>query len=140
MQEDHTATKPNYQILGGSAVFILLSLCLGLSEVPFKKEAIFLGSLSIIGYLMRSIMVGLDPLKKREILSIALIIFIFRAMPTIGAGASWWQIDVLGFVRGLSLAPCWQISSLLAIVGLLALRSWMSRRPNPISGGLPVDL
>ena len=26
-----------------------------------------------------------------------MIIFVFRAMPTAGAGASWWQIDVLQF-------------------------------------------
>ncbi len=130
LQENRVATKPNYQILGGSAAFILLSLALGLSEFPFKKEAIFLGSLAIIGYLMHSIMAGLAPLKKREIVGIALIIFIFRAMPTIGAGASWWQIDVLGFDEAF-FGTLRQISSILAIVGLLALRSWMSRRPIP---------
>jgi hypothetical protein len=130
LRQDDAATQPNYQILGGSAVFILLSLCLGLSEFPFKKEIIFSGSLAIIGYLMRSIMLELDPFKKREIIGIALIIFVFRAMPTIGAGASWWQIDVLGFDEAF-FGTLRQISSILAVVGLLALRSWMSRRPIP---------
>ncbi len=79
---------------------------------------------------MHSIMQGLDPLKKREIVGIALIIFVFRAMPTIGAGASWWQIDVLNFDEAF-FGTLRQISSILAIVGLLALRSWMIRRPIP---------
>ncbi len=130
LRQDDAVTQPNYQILGGSAVFILLSLSLGLSEFPFKKEVIFSGSLAIIGYLMHSIMLKLEPLKRREILGIALIIFIFRAMPTIGAGASWWQIDVLRFDEAF-FGTLRQISAILAIVGLLALRSWMSRRPIP---------
>lgn len=129
-QQDHAAIKPNYQILGGSAVFVLLSLFLGLSDVSFKKEAIFLGSLAVIGYLMRSILKDLDPLKKQEIVGIALIIFVFRAMPTIGAGASWWQIDVLQFDEAF-FGTLRQISSILAIVGLFALRGWMSRSPIP---------
>jgi hypothetical protein len=130
LRQDDATTQPNYQILGGSAVFILLSLSLGLSDFPFKKEVIFSGSLAIIGYLMRSIMLELDPLKKREIIGIAIIIFIFRAMPTIGAGASWWQIDVLRFDEAF-FGTLRQISSILAIIGLLALRSWMIRRPIP---------
>ncbi|MGB3211276.1 MAG: hypothetical protein WBB19_11270 [Desulforhopalus sp.] len=130
LQEDHGAIKPNYHILVGSIVFVVLSLGLGLSDFDFKKEAIFIGSLTVIGYLMYSIMKGLDPFKRREIVGIALIIFIFRATPTIGAGASWWQIDVLQFDEAF-FGTLRQISSLLAIVGLLALRSWMSRRPIP---------
>ncbi len=129
-RQDHTAIQPDYRILGGSAVFVLVSVFFGLSEIDGKKEIIFLGSLAIIGYLMHSLMQGLDSRKKREIVSIALIIFIFRAMPTIGAGASWWQIDVLHFDEAF-FGTLRQISSILAIVGLFALRSWMSKRPIP---------
>lgn len=125
-----TMIKPNYQILGGSAVFVLLSILLGLSAFSFKKEAIFIGSLSVIVYLMHSLMKELDSARKREIVGIAVIIFIFRAMPTIGAGASWWQIDVLNFDEAF-FGTLRQISSILAIVGLFALRSWMTRRPIP---------
>ncbi|MGW8195049.1 MAG: hypothetical protein ACWGOX_12370 [Desulforhopalus sp.] len=130
LQQDHAAVKPNFHILGGSAVFVLLSIFLGLSDFHFKKEAIFLGSFAVICYLMNSIMKELDPLKKREIVGIAVIIFIFRAMPTVGAGASWWQIDVLHFDEAF-FGTLRQISSILAIVGLFALRGWMSRSPIP---------
>lgn len=129
-RQGHAVTKPNYRILGGSAVFVLLSVLLGLSDIDWKKEVIFLGSLAVIGYLMHSIMRGLDSRKKREIVGIALIIFIFRAMPTIGAGASWWQIDVLNFDEAF-FGTLRQISSILAVVGLVALRGWMSRSSIP---------
>ena len=121
---------PNWYILGGSAAFVVLSLVLGLSELGFKKEAIFLGSLGVIGYLMQIILRDLDREKRLEIVGIAVIVFVFRAMPGFGAGASWWQIDVLGFDEAF-FGTLRQISSLLVIVGLFGLRGWMSRRPIP---------
>ena len=121
---------PNWYILGGSGAFVVLSLMLGLSELEFKKETIFLGSLGVIGYLMHIILRDLDREKRREIVGIAVIVFVFRAMPGFGAGASWWQIDVLGFDEAF-FGTLRQISSLLVIVGLFALRGWMSRRPLP---------
>lgn len=128
--EDTVETQPNYHILAGSALFVLISVVLGLSELNWKKEVIFLASLGIICYLMHSVLQDLRPEKRREIFSIALIIFVFRAMPNIGAGASWWQIDVLGFDEAF-FGTLRQISSILVVVGLLALRGWMSRRPIP---------
>jgi hypothetical protein len=123
-------TRPNYQIIGGSAVFVVLILVLGLSDVSLKKEIIFLGSLAVIGYLMHALLKDLQPFKRREILGIAVIIFVFRSMPTSGAGASWWQIDVLKFDEPF-FGTLRQISAILAVIGLFALRGWMSRRPIP---------
>ena len=130
LHQDDLEVQPDYKILGGSAGFVLLSLFFGLSDITLKKEAIFLGSLAAVGYLMYVIMKGLDVRKKREILGIAIIIFVFRAMPTIGAGASWWQIDVLHFDESF-FGTLRQISSILAVIGLVALRGWMSRSPIP---------
>lgn len=130
LHQEPSEIKPSYRILGGSACFVAISLFLGLSDFQLKKEAIFLGSLTIIGFLMQAIMKELEPRKKREILGIAIIVFIFRAMPSIGAGASWWQIDVLHFNEAF-FGTLRQISAILAIVGLFALRGWMSRRPIP---------
>jgi hypothetical protein len=127
---DPGATKPNYHILGGSILFVILGLILGLSDLVLKKEAIFIGSLAVVGYLMHSVLKSLDPVKRREILAIAVIIFVFRAMPTTGAGASWWQIDVLKFDEAF-FGTLRQISAILVVLGLFALRGWMSRRPIP---------
>jgi hypothetical protein len=72
----------------------------------------------------------LAPSKRREIIGLAVIIFVFRAMPTAGAGASWWQIDVLGFNETF-MGTLRQVASLLAIAGMFVLRGWMARRPIP---------
>ena len=122
--------QPNKKILGGSSIFVSMALVFGLSSFPLKEEVIFTGSLSIIVYLMRQLLMDLDPEKRREIVGIAVIIFVFRAMPTMGAGSSWWQIDVLQFDEAF-FGTLRQIASILAILGMFALRSWMARRPVP---------
>jgi hypothetical protein len=103
---------------------------LGLSDLQLKKEIIFAGSLGIIGYLIHQLLQEMTPDKRREIIGIAVIIFVFRAMPSYGQAASWWQIDVLGFDEAF-FGTLRQISALLAIAGMIALRSWMGRHPVP---------
>ncbi len=122
--------RPNKKILGGSGIFVVMALILGLSNFLLKEEVIFAGSLGIIVYLMRQLLKDLDPEKRREIVGIAVIIFVFRAMPTMGAGSSWWQIDVLQFDEAF-FGTLRQIASILAIAGMFALRGWMARRPVP---------
>jgi hypothetical protein len=122
--------KPNWTILGGSAAFVAAGLFLGLSQFAAKMETIFGVSLLIIGYLIRQLLREMAPEKRREIVGIAVIVFVFRAMPGAGAGAGWWQIDVLGFDEAF-FGTLRQISSILAILGMFALRGWMSRRPIP---------
>ncbi|MGD8754814.1 MAG: hypothetical protein PVF98_04065 [Desulfobacterales bacterium] len=130
LQAHDTRTAPNWYILGGSGVFVIMTLLLGLSELQLKKEIIFVGSLGIIGYLIYQLVQEMTPEKRREIIGIAVIIFVFRAMPSFGPGAQWWQIDVLGFDEAF-FGTLRQIASLLAIAGMFALRSWMGRRPVP---------
>ena len=121
---------PDWAVLGGSMAFVAASVGLGLSTIPAKMEVILLASLAIIGYLIHRLLQGLEASKRREIVGIALIVFVFRAMPATGAGASWWQIDALGFDEAF-FGTLRQISSILAIVGMFGLRGWMSRRPIP---------
>lgn len=122
--------SPNYYILGGSLVFVVMILIMGLSEIALKEEIIFCASLFIIGYLIHQLLQNMEIKKRREIIGIAVIIFVFRAMPTSGAGAGWWQIDILQFDEAF-FGTLRQISAILAIIGMIALRAWMSKRPIP---------
>jgi MFS family permease len=122
--------QPNWYILGGSGIFVVMTLVFGLSDISLKKEVIFVGSVAIIAYLMAQLLKEMQPAKRREIVGIAIIIFVFRAMPTFGAGASWWQIDILGFDEAF-FGTLRQVASILAIIGMFALRGWMGRRPVP---------
>jgi len=63
-------------------------LALGLSNFSAKKEAILLGSFIVIAYLIRQVLKNLETAKRLEIIGIAIIVFVFRAMPGVGAGAS----------------------------------------------------
>ena len=130
LRAEERTLKPNWYILGGSAAFVAASVFIGLSSIPAKKEIIFLASLAIIGYLIHELLKDLDPAKRRDIIGIAIIVFVFRAMPAIGAGVSWWQIDVLKFDEAF-FGTLRQVSSILAIIGMFALRGWMARRPIP---------
>lgn len=120
----------NAHILGAGAAFVVLSLVLGFGRVPFKEEIIFFGSFAVIAFLMHRLLADLDAERRGAIIAIAIIIFVFRAMPGAGAGAGWWQIDRLGFDEAF-MGTLRQVSSLLAIAGMLALRGWMARRPVP---------
>ena len=125
------SSKPiDWSLLAGSAVFVVLTLSLGLSRIALKEEIVLIGSLGVIVFLMGRLFRGLDPGQQREIIGLAVIIFVFRAMPGMGAGAGWWQMDVLGFDEAF-LGTLRQVSAILAIAGMLALRGWMGRRPVP---------
>ena len=74
--------QPNWAILGGSSLFVVIALIFGISELTFKKEIILCGSLWVIIYLMKNILRTLSTTKKREIVGIAVIVFVFRARAT----------------------------------------------------------
>ncbi len=120
-------TRPNWWILGGSLVFALFTVGMGVSEVPFAQEIIFIGSMSIILFLMYRLLLELKPEQRNMLIGTAVIIFVFRAVPLPGPGAGWFEIDVLGFDQQffsvLSL-----IASLLTLVGMVVLRPMMAKR------------
>ena len=118
-------TPPNWWILGGSLVFVVFTVSMGLGEVPYNQEIIFAGSLLIVLFLMSRLMKVLEPAARNVLLGTAIIIFVYRAMPTPGAGQTWWMIDELGFdqqfLSGVSLS-----SSALALVGRCIFRRFLA--------------
>ncbi len=130
LQSQEEKPSVDWIILAGSAAFVAVILVLGLSGVPFKEALVLAGSLGIIGLLMRQLLRGLEPGKRREIVGIAVAVFVYRAMPTPGPGVAWWQIDALGFDEAF-FGTLRQVASVLAVVGMIALRGWMGRRSVP---------
>jgi hypothetical protein len=121
------AASPNWWILGGSLVFVMFTVGMGLNDVPYNQEIIFAGSLAIVVFLMRRLLLVLDPVARRTLLGTAIVIFVYRAMPAAGAGASWWEIDVLGFdQRFLSVLSL--IASSLTLLGMFIFRRFMAER------------
>lgn len=120
-------TSPNWWILGGALVFACFTVGIGLTGVRFAQEIVFLGSLAIILFLMQRLVHELPPARAYALVGTAVIIFVFRAMPLPGPGASWFQIDTLGFDERF-IAILGFISSLLTLVGMILLRPLIASR------------
>ena len=120
-------TDPNWWILGGSLVFVVFTLGMGLSDVPFNKEIIFVGSMAIVLFLMSRLIKVLSPEDRLVLVGTAVIIFVYRAMPTPGAGQTWWMIDELGFDQQF-IALLSLIGSILTLFGMFIFRRFMAER------------
>jgi len=121
------AIEPNWWILGGSLAFVAFTLTIGLAEVPFSQEIVFTGAMSIVVFLIWRLLLELDPGTRMALVGTALIVFVFRAVPLPGAGATWFEIDVLGFdQRFLSVLTL--IASGLTLLGMVLLRPMMATR------------
>ena len=118
---------PNWWILGGSAAYVVFTLGMGLSDVPFAQEIIFAGSMGIVLFLMTRLVKALPESARMSLIATAVVIFVFRAIPGTGAGASWWQIDELGFDQSF-LAKLGLVAGVLALLGMLWLRRWMAEK------------
>ena len=120
-------TQPNWWILGGSLVFVIFTLAMGIGDVPLAQEIIFFGSLAIVLFLMYRLVLRLEPEVRRALVGTAVIIFVFRAVPLPGPGLTWFEIDALGFDQQF-LSVLSLITSGLALVGMLLLRPLLAKR------------
>jgi hypothetical protein len=120
-------TKPNWWIFGGSILFVAFVLTVGLGQVPLAQEITFLGSMTIVLFLMYRLMLELTPDLRWPLMGTAAIIFVFRAVPLPGPGAIWFEIDVLHFDQQF-LSVLSLITSGLALVGMVLLRPMMAKR------------
>ena len=120
-------TAPNWWILGGSAAFVALTLAVGLSGLGYGQELIFAASFTIIGVMIYRLVRELSDDARRTLLGTVIVIFVFRAMPGPGAGASWWMIDELGFDQSF-LSRLDLITSTLTLAGLFLFRRFMAEK------------
>ena len=126
MTEFSVNTQPNWWILGGSFVFVIFTLGVGILKVPFAQEIVFLGSMLIILFLMKKLIIELPEESRFVVIGTAIVIFVFRAMPGPGPGLSWFEIDVLGFDQQFfSLLSL--IASVLTLVGIVIFRPFMAK-------------
>ncbi|MFT5658162.1 MAG: MFS family permease [Gammaproteobacteria bacterium] len=120
-------TKPNWWILGGSLAFVIFTLYMGLNDFRFSQEIIFLGSFAIVTFLIIKLTRELQPDARLTLVGTAIVIFVFRAIPTQGPGLTWWMIDQLKFDQYffsiLSL-----IGSVLTLAGMFIFRRFMAQR------------
>jgi hypothetical protein len=127
VQGEIEKTEPNWWILIGSLVFVVFTISLGLSDIPYREEIIFSGSMGIVLFLMIRLVKVLDEQARRLLVGTAIIIFIYRAMPLPGAGVTWWEIDHLGFDQHF-IAILSVIGGCLALFGMFIFRRFMAEK------------
>ncbi|MDA8124998.1 MAG: hypothetical protein M0009_07420 [Deltaproteobacteria bacterium] len=122
-----TSPAPNWWILGGSLLFVVFTLTIGLGGLPYSEEIVFAGSLAIVTFLIVKLTRALDPEARATLIGTAVVIFVFRAVPGAGAGVTWWMIDELGFDQQF-LSVLSLIGSALTLAGMFLFRRFMAER------------
>ena len=119
--------SPDWWLLGGTLGFAMVTIAIGTAELPFSQELTFALSMAIVIFLLRRLVKVLAPVHQRSLVATAVIIFAFRAVPLPGPGATWFEIDVLGFDQQF-IAVLSLITSCLALIGMLLIRPLVSSR------------
>jgi hypothetical protein len=107
----------NKHILFGGLIFAIFVVLMGYNDVPYSQEIVFVISLSVILYFLSDLVKELDANTVRHIKMAMIIIFVYRAMPSVGSGLSWWEIDILGFDESF-FAKLSAISGGIALAGM----------------------
>jgi MFS family permease len=120
-------TNPNWWILGGSLAFVLFTLTVGVADFAYSEEIVFAGSMAIVSLLMVRLTRELAPDARHVLVGTALVVFVFRAVPGPGEGATWWMIDQLKFDQQF-LSVLSLIGSALTLAGMFLFRRFMAER------------
>ena len=120
-------TRPNWSVLGGSLAFVAITLAVGLGDMRYAQELIFLGSFAVIVFLLWRLARELEPAAREVLVATALILFVYRAMPGSGSGSTWWMIDVLKFDESF-LAKLSLVAYALTLAGMFGFRRFMAEK------------
>lgn len=126
---ESTEQRPlDWRILGGGLAFGAAVTLVGVGQVPFAQELVFVVSMIIVIAMLTRVTGELDHQTRMKIFYAAVIIFVFRASPGTGEGYRWFTIDMLGFDEAF-FGTLAQIGAGLAIAGMWLLSDTITRRP-----------
>lgn len=118
----------DWRILGGGIAFGAFVVVLALGNVPYNQELIFVVSMAVVITMLRRVIHDLDGETKQKIFFAALVIFVYRATPSVGQGYTWFTIDVLGFEETFQ-GTLAQIATGLALLGTWLFSDAITRQP-----------
>jgi MFS family permease len=133
-----TERRPiDWRILGGGIAFGLGVTLLGVVGVPYSQEIVFIISMAVIIAMLVRVTASISPETRQRIFFAAVIVFLFRATPTVGEGYRWFTIDVLGFDEGfygilaqtgaaLGLAAAWLLSDAVTRQPITRVLLWLT--------------
>lgn len=124
-EEEHEAGWP---VLLMSGLFVAFIIGVGLFVHARKEEVVFFGSLLLLGGSIWWLSRKIDPASRITYLTVIVLVFLIRATPSVGAGMSWWEIDVLGFDEGF-FARLLILGYAISIVSMVLYRRLFADRP-----------
>jgi MFS family permease len=142
---ENTERRPiDWRILGGGIAFGAVVAALGLGGIPFGQEIIFLISMGVVCTMLVLVTAELDHNTRMGILFATIIVFAFRATPSVGDGFFWWTLDELKFDAAfygtlrqtgaiLSIAVMWLFSRQLTECSLTRTLFWIAVASSVLS-------
>ncbi len=130
----------NCKILCGGLAFAIFVVLMGYGQYQqwqnkvlafifkYSQEIVFLVSLGVIVYMLSLLLKDIESKTKSFIIKSAIIIFVYRAMPSVGPGLNWWEIDVLGFDKAF-FGTLSQIGAILSILGMWLFSDFIAKKP-----------
>jgi len=133
-------TPINCKILCGGLAFAVFVILMGYGQYQtwhnkiiaflfkYSQEIVFLVSLGVIVYMLSLILKDIDEKTRNFIVKTAIVIFVYRAMPSVGPGLQWWEIDVLHFDKAF-FGTLAQIGAILSILGMWLFSDYIAKKP-----------
>ena len=75
-------------------MFIIIT---SLKKFTYSQELVFAGSMIIVIFLMKHLAKFMSDEARNLIIGTSIIIFVFRSVPNVGIGLTWFEIDILKF-------------------------------------------
>lgn len=119
-------TKANYKIIFGSIIFVLFIIITGLKKFTYSQELVFAGSMIIVIFLMKHLAKFMSDEARNLIIGTSIIIFVFRSVPNVGIGLTWFEIDILKFDQSF-FSILAMLASILTMIGILIFKNFMAR-------------
>jgi MFS family permease len=133
-----TERRPiDWPILGGGIAYGAMVIALGVGGVPYAQEVVFVLSMGVVCTMLVVVTRELDHETRMAILFTTVIVFAFRATPSVGDGYFWWTLDELKFDAAfyghlrqtgaiLSVAALWLFSRQITEYSITAVLFWIA--------------
>ncbi len=130
----------NCKILCGGLLFAVFVIVMGYGQYQewhnkilqfifkYSQEIVFIVSFLVIVYMINLILKDIEKKTREFIIKTAVVIFVYRAMPSVGPGLQWWEIDVLGFSKAF-FGTLSQIGAILSILGMWLFSDFIAKKP-----------